>query len=114
MKKKSRTGKSNFEKYEALLADAKSARFFFRLFVGGTKPNSMRALQMIKDICQTHLDGRYQLEVTDVFQSPELVKEFQITAVPTLIKLSPEPVQRFVGDLSDSSKILKRLNLLKP
>lgn len=82
-----------------------------RLFITGTTQRSVRALSNIKAICEEHLEGRYELEVIDIYQQPELAREDQIVAVPTLIKKLPAPLRKFIGDLSDTDKILVGLNL---
>jgi len=65
----------------------------------------------IQKICEEHLQGRYQLEVIDVYQQPTLAKGEQIIAAPTLIKHLPLPLRRFVGDMSDTERILLGLYL---
>ena len=69
------------------------------------------AIRNIKKICDEHLRGRYDLEVIDVYQNPVLAKGEQIIAAPTLIKKLPLPLRRFIGDLSDSERILLGLDL---
>jgi circadian clock protein KaiB len=86
--------------------------FILKLFVSGMTPSSLRAIQNIRDICQRHLKGRYELEVIDIYQQPELGKREQIIAAPTLIKKLPKPLRQFIGDLSDTDKILVGLNLI--
>ena len=71
----------------------------------------MRAIANIKNICENHLKGRYQLEVIDIYEKPKLAKEEQIIASPTLIKKLPLPLRRFIGDLSDTEHILLGLDL---
>ena len=80
------------------------------LFVTGTTPRSIRAMSNIKKFCEDHLDN-YKLEVIDIYQQPELARQEQIIAVPTLIKKLPEPLQKFIGDLSDTERIVAGLNL---
>jgi circadian clock protein KaiB len=81
----------------------------FRLYVTGVSPHSRRALANIKEICDKNFRGRYALEIIDLYQHPELTRKEQIIASPTLVKTRPLPVCRFVGDLSDSSRVLSRL-----
>ena len=81
------------------------------LFVTGTTPRSTRAIANMTRICEENLHGRYSLEVVDVYQNPEATKEMQIIATPTLVKLLPEPLRRFIGDLSDVERVLAGLNL---
>ncbi len=86
--------------------------FVLRLFVTGISPISVRAINNIKAICEKHLNGRYELEIIDVHQQPVLVRDDNVTAVPMLIKKSPGPLRRLVGDMSDTNKVLKGLGLL--
>jgi circadian clock protein KaiB len=85
--------------------------FVLKLFVSGMTPSSIRAVQNIRKICQEHLKGRFELEIIDIYQQPELGKGEQIIAVPTLLKKLPIPLQQFIGDLSDTEKILIGLDL---
>ena len=65
----------------------------------------------MRRICDQYLSGRYELEVIDVYQQPAKTKTAQIVAVPTLIKELPFPPQRFVGDMSNTERIVVGLNL---
>lgn len=86
-------------------------RHVFRLFVSGMTPRSARALSTIKTICEERLAGRYELEVVDVYRRPDLVADDQIIAVPTLVRRRPEPLRKFIGDLSDRERMLAGLGL---
>ena len=83
-----------------------------RLFVTGATPNSSRAISNLKEICETHLKGKYELEIIDVYQQPLIAEQEQIIALPLLLKKSPFPERRLVGDMSDTSKVLRGLSLL--
>jgi circadian clock protein KaiB len=85
--------------------------FILRLFVTGTTSRSRKAITSITEICEHELAGRYDLEVIDVYQDPEATRELQVIATPTLVKLTPDPVRRVVGDLSDRTKVLAALNI---
>jgi circadian clock protein KaiB len=85
--------------------------FVLRLFITGTSPNSVRAIKNVRDICEEHLKGRYTLEIIDVYQQAALAKEEEIIALPLLIKKSPAPVRRLIGDMSETPKVLKGLGL---
>src|SRR3954447_26464479 len=87
-------------------------RCVLRLYVTGSTPRSARAIENIRRICEEYLAGRYDLGVGDIYQRPEAAREFQLIALPTLVKLLPEPLRRIVGDLSDRDKVLHGLNLL--
>ena len=82
-----------------------------RLYIAGTTPRSTRAVMNIKAICETSLDGRYDLEVIDIYQQPALAKGQQIIAAPTLIKELPLPLRKFIGDMSNRDKILVGLDI---
>jgi circadian clock protein KaiB len=92
--------------------DLKQEKFILRLFVAGTTPKSMHAIQDAQNLCEEHLGGRYQLEVIDIYQLPELARDEQIIAVPTLVKHLPLPLRKLVGDLSNSERVLIGLDLL--
>jgi circadian clock protein KaiB len=85
--------------------------YVLRLYIIGTTPKSMRAVANIRRICETHLQGRYELDVIDVSQRPTLAEGEQIIATPTLIKMLPLPLRRFIGDLSQTDRILLGLDL---
>jgi circadian clock protein KaiB len=87
----------------------KPARYLLRLFTTGSTPKSTRALQNLRDICESSLKGRYYLEVIDIYQEPGRASESDIIAAPTLIKDEPAPRRRMIGDLSDRPKVLLNL-----
>lgn len=87
-------------------------RYVLRLFVSGMTPRSAHALATIRAICEEHLGGRYELEVIDIYQRPDLATADQIVAAPTLVKRLPEPLRKFVGDLSDRDRVLVGLGLI--
>ena len=82
-----------------------------RLYVTGTSPNSLRSIINIKEICETFLKGRYNLDIIDVYQQEAIAKEEQIIALPLLVKKFPLPERRMIGDLSQTNKVLKGLDL---
>jgi circadian clock protein KaiB len=86
--------------------------YILRLFVSGTSPNSVRAINNLQLICESHLKDRYELEIVDIHQQPLLVKSEDVAAVPMLIKKSPLPKRRLVGDMSEKDKVLKGLGFL--
>lgn len=92
-------------------AGHQSGTYALRLYVAGTTSKSMTAIRNIRHICEKHLGGKYDLEVIDIYQHPEAATRAQIIAAPTLIKLSPEPLRRAIGDLSNEEKVLYALNL---
>ena len=89
-------------------------QYRLRLFVAGATRRSACAIQSIKAICQSHLDGRYELEVIDVYQHPDQMKAENIILTPTLIRERPFPLRRIVGDLSDKGRVLAGLDISLP
>jgi circadian clock protein KaiB len=89
----------------------KNKEYVLRLYVAGTSSKSMRAVANIKEICEGSLKNRYDLEVIDIYQQPVLTKGEQIIAAPTLVKKLPLPLRKFIGDMSDTERILVGLDL---
>jgi circadian clock protein KaiB len=86
-------------------------RHDLRLYVAGTSPKSLRAIQNITRFCEAELAGRYALEIVDVYLDPARAVEDQVVAIPTLIKRSPGAVMRLVGDLSHEDRVRSGLGL---
>ena len=86
-------------------------KYVLKLYITGSTPRSTKAIMNIRRICEEHLKGRYELNIIDIFQQPVLAKGEQIIAAPTLIKKLPLPLRRFIGDMSDTDKILIGLDL---
>lgn len=86
-------------------------RYLLRLYVAGQTPKSLSAIANIKKICEENLQGRYELEVIDLYQQPQLAQGDQIIALPTLIKKIPPPLRRIIGDLSDTERVLVGLDI---
>ena len=82
-----------------------------RLFVAGETPKSIRALANLKVLCEKHLKGTYQIEVIDLLEHPELARGNQIVAIPTLEIKLPQQVQKIIGDLSNTDRVLVGLAL---
>ena len=87
--------------------------YVLRLYVTGMTPRAGRAIENVRAICDEYLEGRYLLEVIDIYQQPALAKDQQIVAAPTLIKERPLPTRRIIGDMSDSDRVLAGLNLVR-
>ena len=81
------------------------------LYVSGMTSRSVAAIENIRVVCETHLQGRYNLQVIDIYQQPNLAKGEQIIAAPTLIRQLPLPLRRFIGDLSNTERILLGLDI---
>jgi len=106
--------KSKTKDFENLLASSQqNEKYVLRLYITGMTPRSHAAVAAIKTICEKHLEGRYDLEVIDIYQHPTLTKDEQIIAVPTLVKQLPAPLRRLVGNLSNEERVLVGLNLLR-
>ena len=99
--------------FEMALRETEQGQYVLRLYVSGLTPNSQRAIENVRKICAEHLDGRYQLEIIDIYQQPIFAKEGQIVAAPTLVKELPPPLRKFIGDLSNTDKILLGLDVRK-
>jgi len=84
-----------------------------RLYVAGQTPKSIRAFANLKVLCEEHLKGRYQIEVIDLRENPQLARGDQIVAIPTLIRRLPPPLRTIIGDLSDKARLLVGLDLRK-
>lgn len=99
--------------FEQSLQRSPSTQYVLHLYVTGMTPRSASAIENLKQVCEQHLDGRYALQVTDIYQHPKLALDEQIIAAPTLIKKLPLPLRRIIGDLSDQEKVLFGLDLKK-
>ena len=84
-----------------------------RLYVAGQTPKSLRAFANLKVFCEEHLKGRYQIEVIDLRENPQLARGDQIVAIPTLVRRLPLPLRTTIGDLSNSVQLLVGLDLRK-
>src|SRR6185437_4696856 len=89
------------------------AKYILRLYVTGSTGRSLRAVHNLKKLCEEHLHNEYELEVIDIYSDPEAARREQIIAAPTLVKKLPEPIRKFVGDLSNTEKILVGLDIYK-
>ncbi len=82
-----------------------------RLYVAGQTPKSIEAFANLKKICETHLKHKYSIEVIDLVENPELAKNDQILAIPTLVRKLPEPVKKIIGTLANEEKVLVGLEI---
>lgn len=92
-------------------ARSEDSKYVLRLYVAGSTPQSSRAITNLKTICEAHLSGCYDLTVVDLYEQKERAQEDQIMVTPTLIRLSPLPVRRLMGDLSQTERVLAALDL---
>ena len=88
-----------------------SGCYVLKLYVAGASPKSAIAITNIKRICEENLPGRYELEVIDLYQQPQLAQGQQIIAVPTLIRKLPAPLTRIIGDMSNTERVLVGLDI---
>ena len=102
MMKKEKTGRR---------ADQQHEIWQLKLYVAGQTPKSVTAFANLKDICEKHLKGKYEIEVIDLMENPKLAKGDQIFAIPTLVRKLPQPIRKIIGDLSNQEKVLVGLNL---
>lgn len=86
--------------------------YVFCLYITGATYHSMLAVKNIKSICMKYLDGRYKLEIVDIYQQPQLAESQDIVAAPTLVRLRPLPLRKLIGDLSDTAKVLAALGIV--
>ncbi len=93
------------------IASSATNEYQLRLFVTGHTQKSVKAVQNITRLCEQHLHGRYDLEVVDLYQQPELAAQHQLVAAPTLIKMLPLPLRKMIGDMSDWRSVLAGLGI---
>ncbi len=108
-KKKVQDDVAAFE--EAIRKRPSSQKYDLRLYVAGINPKSSRAIRNVTQICEEHLNGRYELKIIDLYQLPTLAKGEQIIAAPTLIRQLPKPLRRLIGDMANKDRILVGLDL---
>ncbi len=92
-------------------AKRKTATWELRLYVAGQTPKSIAAFANLKRICEEHLQGQYHIEVVDLLENPQLSRDDQILALPTLVRKLPPPIRKIVGDLSNTERVLVGLQL---
>ena len=97
---------------DAIAASSPDAKTYqLRLYVAGQTPKSVLAFTNLKQICEEHLQGRYEIEIIDLLENPQLASGDQILAVPTLVRRLPEPIKKIIGDLSNTERVLVGLDL---
>ncbi len=97
--------------FEKALTDSPDGKYFLRLYVAGATIRSRQALRRVYQLCEAELKDNYELEVIDVYQQPELARDNQIVATPTLVKEFPKPVRRFIGNLMNTTRLFDELEL---
>ncbi len=111
MKEKETKAKSPLDDLDLAVTNQGKDKYLLRLYITGSTIRSVLAITNLKKICEEYLEGRYELEVIDLYQHPSLAKDEQIIAAPTLIKRLPLPFHRIIGDMSDREKVLLGLDL---
>lgn len=102
---------SHTDAFDRAAREAQAETYVLRLYVTGMTPRSIRAVENVRTICEEHLQGRYDLEVIDIYQQPTLAEGEQIIATPTLIKKLPLPLRKVIGDMSSTDRVLLGLDL---
>jgi circadian clock protein KaiB len=97
--------------FEHALADLKDGAYRLTLFVSGASDSSSQAITNVRAIGETHLSGRYQLDIVDLNQEPVLAAQHNVLATPTLVKDHPPPMRMLVGDMSDHPRVLVALDV---
>jgi circadian clock protein KaiB len=92
-------------------AKKKPPKLLLRLYVAGQTPKSLKALSNLKKLCVEYAKDGYQIEVIDLMKKPELARQDQVLAIPTLVRSLPVPIRKIIGDLSDTEKVLVGLDL---
>ena len=113
MKERKAKTEGSTKMIDLAMAESGRDKYLLRLYITGTTSRSVLALTNLKKICEEYLEGRYELEVIDLYRMPSLAKDEQIIAAPTLIKKLPLPFRRIIGDMSDVEKVLMGLDLRK-
>lgn len=84
-------------------------KYHFRLFIAGMNPESFHAIENVREVLDSNLSERFDLEVIDIYQQRQLLKDMNIIAVPTLVRINPEPEMRLIGDMTDKTEITEVL-----
>lgn len=106
--------KTETEKDLKSKATKKSDKWILRLYVAGKTPKCITAFRNLRNICEDQLKGKYEIELIDLIENPQLSREHQILAIPTLVRKLPVPVRKIIGDLSDTERVLVGLDLKAP
>jgi circadian clock protein KaiB len=96
---------------DAFAIAEETEQWHLRLYVAGQSPKSLRAFANLMQICEEHLDSRYDVEIVDLLENPQLAAGDEIVAIPTLVRRLPSPMRKIIGDLSDSDRVLVGLQL---
>jgi circadian clock protein KaiB len=94
-------------------AKVKKDKWILRLYVAGQTSRAIIAFNNLKSICEDQLKGNYRIEVIDLVKKPQLGRDDQILAIPTLVRKLPVPMRRIIGDLSNTERVLVGLDLIE-
>jgi circadian clock protein KaiB len=101
----------NTDDFNEAAAALENSRYVLRLFVTGMTPRSTRAIRAVRALCESRLKDRFELEIVDVYQQPQMIQGEQVFATPTLIKYQPAPMRRIIGDMTDTHRLCSGLGL---
>lgn len=87
----------------------KKASLVLRLYVAGNAPNSVRAISNAQAVCDAHFASHYELEIVDLLEHPQRALTDGVIVTPTLIRLLPLPIQKVIGTLGDTERLLLAL-----
>jgi circadian clock protein KaiB len=104
----------SLEEFERALAERVPQVYRLRLYVSGASRSSLQAISNLTQFCREYLEGRYELEVIDLYQQPQLAMQEQLIVAPTLIKASPPPMRKLIGTLSNAQDMLRMLDVSAP
>ena len=90
---------------------APGGHYDLRLYVAGQTPKSLAAFANLKQLCEIYLAGKYRIEVVDLLKKPQLARDDQVIAIPTLVRRLPQPIRKIIGDLGDTQRTLAGLDL---
>lgn len=105
--------KTSANKAKAKPVAVAGQKWALRLYVAGPTAQSIAAFRNLEELCETHLPGRYQIEVIDLAKQPEIAQGEQILALPAVVRKRPSPIRKVIGSLSDTERVLTGLDLRK-
>ena len=108
---KTKSKRASRKTYKSATLPAPSGYYDLRLYVAGQTPKSLAAFANLKQLCEFHLAGKYRIEVIDLVKKPQLARDDQIVAIPTLVRRRPQPIRKIIGDLCDTQRTLIGLDL---
>ncbi len=99
------------KRLEEKLESRAAKKYTLHLYVAGLTPRSQKAIENIRNFCRENMPGKFKLSIHDIYKRPFVAKNGQILAAPTLVKELPPPLRKFVGDMSNTEKLLVGLDL---